>query len=181
MAENEEETMVRRHAILVALSLALGLAVPAAAEEKPAASPAGAAAAKGPDFKAMMRKTLDAWETLDPAKAAPFYSDEAGVHFFDLAPLKYTGWKEYEAGTKQVFQDFATMKVTLNPDARVEQHGAVAWGTATARFEVTKKDGSKLPPLDARWTLIWEKKGSKWLIAHEHVSTPLPDEPEKKK
>jgi ketosteroid isomerase-like protein len=28
--------------------------------------------------------------------------------------------------------------------------------------------------VDGRHTAIWEKRGAKWLIVHEHVSAPLP-------
>jgi hypothetical protein len=35
-----------------------------------------------------------AWQTLDTAKAAPFYAKDAGLAFYDVAPLKYTGWQE---------------------------------------------------------------------------------------
>jgi ketosteroid isomerase-like protein len=34
------------------------------------------------------------------------------------------------------------------------------------------KDG-KAMDLDVRHTAIWEKRGGKWLIVHEHVSAPL--------
>jgi ketosteroid isomerase-like protein len=29
--------------------------------------------------------------------------------------------------------------------------------------------------VDGRHTAIWEKHGGKWLIAHEHLSAPLPE------
>lgn len=130
--------------------------------------------AAGPDFKDMMQKTIAAWETMDPAKAAPFYAtDEKDLAFFDIEPLKYTGWTEYADGTKKVLADFASLKASIYPDARVELKGNVAWATATVHFEATmKKDGSKMA-FDGRWTLIWEKKGDKWLIVHEHTSSPL--------
>jgi hypothetical protein len=41
----------------------------AAKREKKAAAPAS-------DFSGLMQKILDAWSTLDPAKAAPFYAQE---------------------------------------------------------------------------------------------------------
>jgi ketosteroid isomerase-like protein len=28
--------------------------------------------------------------------------------------------------------------------------------------------------LDARHTAIWERRGGKWLVVHEHISVPLP-------
>jgi ketosteroid isomerase-like protein len=126
----------------------------------------------GPDFKALFRKTAAAWQTLDPSKAAPLYAKDATLAFFDLAPLKYTGWGEYASGAAEMFSGFSSINITLNDDLQSQRRGNVAWGTTTGRIDVVNKDGSKLP-LDVRWTLIWEKRGSDWLIVHEHASTPL--------
>jgi hemoglobin len=125
------------------------------------------------DFKALMRKVLDAWETLDPAKAAPFYAQDAGLAFYDIAPLKYTGWAEYAEGVKKAFPDIASLKFTMGADAQVHQRGNLAWTTATLRLDMVSKGGSR-ESLDTRWTVVWEKRGKNWLIVHEHYSAPLP-------
>ena len=39
-------------------------------------------------------------------------------------------------------------------------------------LRVRNMDG-KAMELDIRHTAIWEKRGGKWLIVHEHVSAPL--------
>lgn len=131
------------------------------------------AAPAAPDLKALMRRELDAWETLDPAKAAAFYAKDADNAFFDIAPLKYKGWAEYEEGAKKVLADFASGKFTINDDARAHQHGNLAWATATFHADFVTKSGGKVP-MDVRWTVVWEKRGKDWLIVHEHVSAPLP-------
>jgi hemoglobin len=125
------------------------------------------------DFKALMRKELDAWETLDYANAAPFYAKDADNVFFDLSPLKYTGWKEYAEGVKKENPDLASVKFTMGPDVRTHQQGNLAWATATLHFELVSKDEAT-KSLDGRWTLVWEKRGGAWLVVHEHVSAPLP-------
>jgi ketosteroid isomerase-like protein len=126
-----------------------------------------------PDFKAMMKKVMDAWGTLDPAKAAPYYSKEANATFFDIAPLKYVGWGAYAAGTSEMFKQWTSLSMTINDDVRIERHGDIAITMATGRAETVGKDGSK-NALDWRSTLVWEKKGKDWLISHEHFSTPMP-------
>ena len=53
------------------------------------ASTSAYAAPPAADFKAMMRKTLDAWETLDPANAAAFYDpnpDNVYLKGFEVLP-----------------------------------------------------------------------------------------------
>jgi len=55
------------------------------------------------EFKTLIDNYWAAWSTLDPAKAAPMYDQSPSAVFFDIAPLKYNGWKEYQEGVKQVF------------------------------------------------------------------------------
>src|SRR6516162_1785930 len=105
-----------------------------------ACSLSASAAPRANDFKALMRKTLDAWETLDPVNAAPFYAKDADNVYFDLAPLKYNGWAEYAAGVSKNFPDLASIKFNLT-DARIHPHGDLTWATAGLRFEITTKSG----------------------------------------
>ncbi len=109
------------------------------------AQPSNAAAKKSnppaPD-KAYLQKIWDGWSTLDPANVAKYYA--SGPHvFFDIAPLKYGSWDEYEKGVKNVLAGYKSAKFTVNDDATF------------------------------RWTMIFENQDGKWLIIHEHVSAPL--------
>jgi len=74
---------------------------------------AGGAAAPTTDFKALMQKEMDAWCTLDARNAAPLYAKEADRVFFDLSPLKYTGWDDYAAGFQKVVADFKSMRIQV--------------------------------------------------------------------
>jgi len=128
------------------------------------------------DFKALMQKTLNAWATLDPANVAPFYSQEPGRLFFDITPLKLTGWNDYAESVKKLFADWSSVKFTLGDDVQVQQRGNFAWGAATVHNDILMKDGTRLS-LYARWTIVWEKRGKNWIIAHDHYSAPLPPPP----
>ena len=128
------------------------------------------AAGAAPD-KAYMQKIWDGWSTLDPANVAKFYA--TGPHtFFDIAPLKYGSWDEYQSGVKGVLAGYKSAKFTVNDDAGVHPHGDLVWGTATVKEEMTTKAG-KVEMGNFRWTVIWENEDGKWLIVHEHVSVPL--------
>jgi ketosteroid isomerase-like protein len=127
------------------------------------------AAGGGPD-KAHMQKIWDAWSTLDPANAAQFYA--SGPHvFFDLAPLKYGSWEEYQKGVVAVLADFKTAKLTVNDDAEIHAAGPIYWATATVKEDATMKSG-KREMGNFRWTVVFEKENGKWLIVHEHISVP---------
>lgn len=126
--------------------------------------------AGAPD-KAYLQKIWDGWSTLNPDNVAQFYA--SGPHtFFDIAPLKYTSWQEYENGVRKVLADYSSGKCTVNDDAELHPAGKYVWGTATVAYELTHKDG-KVDKGNMRWTMVFEKQGGKWLIVHEHVSMPV--------
>jgi len=148
---------------LLVLTLSSIAQPPKPASKKSAAGPA-------PD-KAYMQKIWDGWSTLDPANVAKYYA--TGPHtFFDIAPLKYGSWDEYEKGVKGVLAGYKSAKCTVNDDAAIHPHGDLVWGTATIKEEMTTKAG-KVEMGSFRWTVIWENQDGKWLIVHEHVSEPI--------
>ena len=69
-----------------------------------------------PDYKAMMQAEYDLWSTMDSAKVAPKFAPDADLIFFDIMPLKYNGWAEYQKGVMKVFEPYSTMKCTVNDD-----------------------------------------------------------------
>jgi len=147
---------------LLALTLS-GIAQPPKAAKKSAAPPA-------PD-KAYLQKIWDGWSTLDPANVAKYYA--SGPHtFFDIAPLKYGSWDEYDKGVKVVLAGYTSAKCAVNDDAVIHLHGDLVWATATISEEMTTKAG-KVEMGKFRWTVIFENQDGKWLIVHEHVSEPL--------
>ena len=81
----------------------------------------------GAPDKAYMQKIWDGWGTLGPANVASFYA--SGRHaFFDIAPLKYGSWDEYQAGVKNVLAGYKSAKFTVNDDAAMHQHGGLGMG-----------------------------------------------------
>jgi ketosteroid isomerase-like protein len=151
-------------AIVMIVLVMTGLGI---AQTKKSAAKASSAA---PD-KAHLQKIWDAWSTLDPANAAQFYAQ--GLHvFFDIAPLKYASWDEYQKGVVAVLADFKTAKMTVNDDAEIHPAGAIVWGTATVKEDAVMKSG-KHEMGNFRWTVVFEKEGGKWLIVHEHISVPM--------
>ena len=134
------------------------------------AIPAFAAKSSTPD-KALMQTIWSGWATLNPANVAQYYA--TGPHtFFDIAPLKYASWDEYQKGVTGVLAGYTAATCTVNDDAEIHNAGALAWGTATVKYDMTQKSG-KHDMGNFRWTVVWQKQGGKWLIVHEHVSEPL--------
>jgi ketosteroid isomerase-like protein len=148
---------------LCVLSLTLAAFAAAKKEVLPAA---------GPD-RAYLQKIWDGWATLDATKVAEYYAP--GPHtFFDVSPLKYANWDEYQKGVAKTLADFKSAAFTVNDDATLYPHGNLAWGTATVKMDAVMKTG-KRDMATLRWTFVFEKqKDGKWLIVHEHVSEPAP-------
>jgi ketosteroid isomerase-like protein len=157
-----------KRCLTVSLCL-LALTLSASAQMKKSAAmkaPAGPV----PD-KAYLQKIWDGWSSLDPANVAQYYA--AGPHtFFDIAPLKYGSWDEYQNGVKGVLAGYKSAKFTVNDDAAIHPHGDLVWATATVHEEMTTKAG-KVEMGNFRWTVLFENVDGKWLTVHEHVSAPL--------
>ncbi len=125
-----------------------------------------------PNYKAMMQAEYDLWSTGDPAKVAPMFAKDADLIFFDITPLKYNGWAEYEKGVAVVFAGYQSLKCTVNDDAHGGRSGNQAWTAATISVHGVKKDG-RVDDFSMRTSEIWEKRAGKWMIIHEHASVPM--------
>ncbi|MFZ0807457.1 MAG: nuclear transport factor 2 family protein [Candidatus Sulfotelmatobacter sp.] len=127
-------------------------------------------APNAPD-RAYLQKIWDGWATLDPANVAKYYA--TGPHtFYDIAPLKYNSWDEYQKGVVAVVANYKSAKFTINDDLAIHPHSDLVWATATIAEEMTTKAG-KVEMGNFRWTAVLENEDGKWLIVHEHVSAPL--------
>jgi ketosteroid isomerase-like protein len=123
------------------------------------------------DLKPQVERYWKAWQS-GPDAAAPLYAKDAGLVFYDLEPLKYTGWNEYKAGVvPNILSKFADVKFTVNDDVKTTMRGNVAWTSATVKGDGTLKASGPIHVV-IRHTAIWEKRGGDWLIVHEHVSVP---------
>ena len=162
----------------LALGVPLLMAVSASAQY-PTGAPQHPPAGADPEIRTTLERLYAAWSDLDPAKTARFYAKDPQLAFFDVAPMKYTGWAEYAAGVPQAFANYRSGKFTLNDDLRVHRHGNQAWATATWRGELTTKAGGT-EQVAGRYTAVLEKRGKDWLLLHEHMSVPLGGGEEKK-
>ena len=124
------------------------------------------------DIRAVIDKYAAAWGSLNPDNAAPLYAKDADLVFYDLLPLKFTGWSAYAAGTKPHFAQFESLKITPKGDLKITRRGDVAWTTSTFDLAVKPK-GEETMSMEVRQTLILERQGKDWKIVHEHFSTPL--------
>jgi len=128
--------------------------------------------APGAPDKALMDKVWAGWSTLNPDNVAQYYAKGNNHTFYDIAPLKYSSWDEYQNGAKKELADYKSAACTVNDDAQIHQVGDTAWGSATVKCDMMHTSG-KREMGQYRWTVIWQKEDGKWLIVHEHVSQPI--------
>src|SRR5688500_18171429 len=103
------------------------------------------------EFTTLIADVYAAWNSLNPANAAKFYSQDADLVFYDVAPLQYKGWKAYQTGVTKMFQDFLSFKLIPNKDLTVTRKGKLAWTTLTFHLSGKQKNGTALE-LDGRHT-----------------------------
>ena len=152
---------------VAALALCAGLALVILASTATSADREEAA------LRALVPNIVAAWGTMDISKVAPYYAADADFAYFDIVPLKYNNWKEYSEGAqKYLFDPNRSISAKLNEDLAVHRRGSLAWATFTLAIDLVSKEGSS-SHLNARWTMVLEKRSKGWIAVHEHVSAPL--------
>ncbi len=127
--------------------------------------------ASGAPDKVYLQKILEGWSAANAANMAQYY-DQGDYNFFDIAPLKYSNWAEYQKGVTELLKGYKSVKLTLNDDAQIHTDGNLTWAATTVKEDAVTVAG-KHEMATLRWTLIFEKQGGKWMIVHEHMSEPL--------
>jgi ketosteroid isomerase-like protein len=152
---------------VVSLTVQLGLAVVILASTAISADREEAA------LRDLVPKIVAAWGTMDISKVAPYYATDADFTYFDIVPLKYNNWKEYSEGVqKYLFEPNRSIGAKINDDVAVHRHGSLAWATFTLAIDLVSKEGAS-SHLNARWTMVLEKRAKGWIVVHEHVSVAL--------
>ena len=99
---------------ILALTLVLMVAFASAVQAK---APARRAQAADAEFKKLISDYYEAWNHLSADTPAKYYAKDADLIFYDIAPMKYNGWKEYHDGVQKYFFEGAeTAKLTPNLD-----------------------------------------------------------------
>src|SRR4029079_8949477 len=120
--------------LLVAAFLLTMASFPAIAQKKTA-----------PDFNRIIKEYYAAWSTLNPDNPAPAYAKDADLVFFDVDPVKYTGWQQYHDNFKNnLAPGFTSLVITPNDDIKITRSGNLAIATLTFRLVAKTKDGSPL-------------------------------------
>ena len=90
--------------------------------------------------KAYLQKILDGWSAGNAANMAQYY-DQGQYNFFDIAPLKYSNWAEYQKGVTELLKGYKSLKLTLNDDTQIHTDGNLTWTTTTVKEDAVTAAG----------------------------------------
>ena len=125
--------MYKRRLITLFCMLALSFSALAASKPKKTASP-------GAPDKAYLQKILDGWGAGNVANMTQYY-DQGDYNFFDIAPLKYSNWAEYQKGVTELLKAYKSLKLTLNDDTQIHTDGNLTWTTTTVKEDAVTTAG----------------------------------------
>jgi len=125
------------------------------------------------EFEELINNSLEAWNTNKPENLAQFYAQDPELKFYDALPMQYQGWNNYQTGIQQhLFDNMPKFTLTANDDIQSHRQDNLAWTTFTWHLSAELNNGTPVET-DGRQTDIWEKRDGKWLIVHEHISSPV--------
>jgi ketosteroid isomerase-like protein len=126
----------------------------------------------GPLLARYCRLWTAAAQADDPSVASPLYAKDAGLVFYGLGQTEYHGWRSYGEGIKSaLFDNAMSIEVTPGRDLQVTEKGHVAWTTSSLHVAVTWNSGRR-QDFNAQQTAVWENRDGRWVIVHEHISSP---------
>lgn len=155
---------------------------PAAGDVAPVDAKAGLASRAGDTaegtFAALIDRYCDAWTsadgTLDETAIRELYAGDPQLVFIEaILPETFTGRETMIEHGRELFAGLASMTLTSTEPVKVRRRGGgVAWTTGVIRLHAIRKDGGVID-FPMRQTVVWERVGDGWKIAHEHVSAPI--------
>ncbi len=99
------------------------------------------------------------------------YAPDDDVIIYDaLPPLE--GFRGFQQVRSDLYPELANIHVERTGDVAVRElaHGVVVVTSYPLRLAYTFTDGRAVT-LDARMSEVWERRGERYLIVHEHPST----------
>lgn len=130
--------------------------------------------------------------TWSPGPTSRFHIDVPGAFYlksdrlfaFDLFPPTegFKGWDAYAEELTSIVKRSSEFSLIFDPEHfRYARNGDAAWMSATFRATGVATDGFAYET-EARQTVVLEKQGNRWLVAHEHISVPyVPSDAEPKR
>ena len=100
---------------------------------------------------------------------------DSNVRVFDMWVLwSYDGLTDWKEMAKEWFGSLGTERVVVTFDGiQIEESGEMALATAYVRFAAIAESGDEIRYLQNRLTWVARKKEGRWIIIHQHTSSPI--------
>ena len=127
------------------------------------------------EFKQLLEDHAAAWSNSINNRDAParFFVPDDDIIYLDLVPpfAGYQGWQQFK---ESIPDTLTSATFTMRDGLQVKRKGDIAWTVGSFHIVLKFKNGESIEG-DARQTVIWERRDSKWQIVHLHESTPISD------
>jgi ketosteroid isomerase-like protein len=125
------------------------------------------------EFQRRISDYCTAWSTvdgaLDWARTLRMYPGGEGPVFFEAARTGVPALHNLEERKAALFTGHA-VSMTPRDGLHVTRNGNVAWTTVDLDIVSQGKDGAEIRRVQHQ-TAIWERRGARWVIVNEHLST----------
>ncbi len=124
------------------------------------------------EFQQVIADYCQAWTNSDGVPNweyifSVYANDEGLLHYDAVTPHSFSNAQQMKAAYPPV----TNMTLTPHDDLRVYRTGDVVWTTVTHTVKAESKDGQQMQ-LIQRQTAIWEQRDGRWVMLHEHLSSP---------
>jgi len=79
------------------------------------------------------------------------------------------GWDNMKKGFERLFDSFPELKVSMEPEPRIKNVGAVAWASGIEQAKRKDKNGAYSSGANLA-TNIFQKQDGRWLMVYHHAS-----------
>jgi ketosteroid isomerase-like protein len=117
-------------------------------------------------------RVFENWSSMKPEKNDSLYLADDETMLFDVSPMQDIGWAAQKGRLNEVFAQFDDFWIKPNNDLAIHSGIDMAWVTATWKAFIKPRQGSE-QYLEGRSTFVLQKRESKWLVVHDHVSMPI--------
>ena len=100
---------------------------------------------------------------------------DSSIRVFDMWVLwSYDGLADWKEMAKEWFGSLGTERVVVTfEDIQIEAADEMALATAYVRFTAVSETGEQIRYLQNRLTRVARKKEGRWIIIHQHTSSPI--------
>jgi uncharacterized protein (TIGR02246 family) len=156
------------------LTVALAACLAASPAHAQRARPSAATADATETFRPLVERYFTALGSRNLSNLDSLYGP-AGAHvFFDIVGEPVQGWEAYKTHRAKLLEEIGALQLVPTGDLRASRQGNVAWTSTTFRGTVASR-GHGVMRVTGRQSAVWERRGSDWLIVHEHLSIAFPD------